>query len=50
MYRQIMYVVGSDLMPSTNDFSPKQTTVMTQDSHNILARLKFNEDIISFKI
>jgi hypothetical protein len=42
--------VGSDLIEETNDFSSKQVTVMKENSTHILARLRFNEDIVFFKI
>lgn len=42
--------MGSDLNAETNDFSAKQVTVMKQNNSKILARLKFNEEIIYFKI
>lgn len=43
-----MFIVGSDLTPPTKDFSPKQITVMRENTSQILARLKFNETIIFF--
>ena len=42
--------MGSDLLPETRDFNPKQVTVMEEKSQKILARLRFNEDIVFFKI
>ena len=37
-------------MPINNDFSPKQITVMKLGSPRILARLKFNDDVIYFEV
>lgn len=50
MYKKILFIVGSDLEPPTKDFSPKQITVMREQSSQILARLKFNDTIIFFQI
>ena len=50
IYKQILYIVGSKDIEESNDFSTKQITVMQQNNPKILARLKFNEEIIFFKI
>lgn len=50
IYKQILYIVGSKDIEESNDFSTKQITVMQQNNSKILARLKFNEEIIFFKI
>ena len=37
-------------MDETSDFSAKQVTVIQLDNSKILARLRFNEEILFFKI
>ena len=49
IYKQILYIVGSD-GEETKDFSAKQLTIMEEKNAKILARLKFNEEIVFFKI
>lgn len=49
-YRQLLFIVGSDLIEETADFSPKQVTVLKENSSQILARLRFNESVVFFKI
>jgi len=53
LYKKILFIVGSELTEDENekDFSPNQVTIMQQnDSRRILARLRFNEPIVFFKI
>ena len=50
LYCKILFIVGSQLMAETNDFSAKQVTVIQQDNSKILARLRFNEEILFFKL
>ena len=52
IYKQILFIVGSDLNAedNKNDFSPKQLTIIQEKNSKILARLRFNEDIVFFKI
>ena len=50
IYKQILYIVGSELNEETHDFSTKQLTIMQERNSKILARLKFNEEIVFFRI
>ena len=50
VYRKILFIVGSELIEETRDFSAKQVTVIHQNNSKILARLRFNEEIVFFKI
>lgn len=50
LYKQILFIVGSEVNIETADFSAKQLTIMQEKNSQILARLKFNEEIIFFKI
>ena len=52
IYKQILFIVGSDLNveDNKNDFSAKQLTIIQENNSKILARLRFNEDIVFFKI
>ena len=50
IYGRMLYIVGSELHEETKDFSSKQVTVMQQSDCKILARLRFNEEIVFFKI
>ena len=50
VYRKILFIVGSELIEETRDFSAKQVTVIQQNNSKILARLRFNEEIVFFKI
>ena len=50
IYKQILYIVGSELNEETADFSTKQLTIMQERNSKILARLKFNEEIVFFRI
>ena len=50
-YKQILFIVGSNLEPASKDFSSKQITVMrAANSAQILARLKFSDQIVFFQI
>ena len=50
IYKQLLLIVGSELNEETADFSPKQITVLHENSEKILARMKFNDSIVYFKI
>ena len=52
IYKQILFIVGSDLNveDNKNDFSAQQLTIIQEKNSKILARLRFNEDIVFFKI
>ena len=50
VYRRILFIVGSELIEENRDFSAKQVTVIQQNDSKILARLRFNEEIVYFKL